>query len=525
MAVIPQVERKQPKSEHSPLIGEKHELFREAGLVFRIGFPNVLQSLTGYLMNVSSMIILGHLAGPRELAGASMGSVVGGILGLTVLMGLSEAIDTLCSQAFGARHYKDMGQIMQRGLTLLMIFASLISIVFWNSESLLLISGQHPSLSKSAANYIRGMIPGIFGYSTSIAFQRFLSAQGQTRPLWYVATATVPIHVGMTYFLVGPLGLGERGAATAWSTVHLLRGLVLVIFTIHYEIRKPDEARTWQTFQWKTLSEEIWRWGRILRVSLPAMAMLAAEFWAFEILVLFAGMLPNPETQVIAVSICLNVTGLAFMFPAGTSIAVCVRIGKHLGAGDILGAKNTIFAAAGVCTIQWLIIASILLLPFVRDNLSELFSPPSTTPIHESKDIASIVSECVVYVVCQQFFDSQKELLNGALRGGGRQTVGLILSILAYFGVCIPLAYALAFGTFNQTWPVRVPGLFVATIAASVVHASLNVWAVLGTDWNNLVHMVSKSMRQQSEDGSDIDLSLQEPTVKPYRSFSDRSYA
>uniref|UniRef100_A0A7S2TH53 Uncharacterized protein n=1 Tax=Lotharella oceanica TaxID=641309 RepID=A0A7S2TH53_9EUKA len=216
---------------------------------------------------------------------------------------------------------------------------------------------------------------------------------------------------------------------------------------------------------------------------MPAVAMLAAEFWAFEILVLMAGQLPEPNVQVIATTICLNVTGLVFMFASGTSVAVCARVGSALGAGRSKSAKLAICSGMGVCLLQWAVVCIVLMQGVVRNNLHLLFAPPSSTNPKTGQSVQALVSVGVVIVVVQQFFDGIKEVLNGVLRGGGRQFVGLGTSVMAYFMICIPLAWCLAFQKFGLTIAPGVPGLFLATVVASAVHSLLNLAVILATDW------------------------------------------
>lgn len=46
------------------------------------------------------------------------------------------------------------------------------------------------------------------------------------------------------------------------------------------------------------------------------------ELWCFELIVILAGLLPNPEDQVSAMTVCFNTTALCFMLPLGLSTAV-----------------------------------------------------------------------------------------------------------------------------------------------------------------------------------------------------------
>jgi len=56
-------------------------------------------------------------------------------------------------------------------------------------------------------------------------------------------------------------------------------------------------------------------WGEYLQVSLPATAMICAEWWAFEALTIMAGILG--VTELASQTISLNMLALLFMVPLG----------------------------------------------------------------------------------------------------------------------------------------------------------------------------------------------------------------
>ena len=69
--------------------------------------------------------------------------------------------------------------------------------------------------------------------------------------------------------------------------------------------------------------------------------MLCAKWWAFEVIVLMAGMLG--VTDLAAISLCLNVYALLFRVPLGFSEAAGALIGNSIGSDNVPLAKR--FAA------------------------------------------------------------------------------------------------------------------------------------------------------------------------------------
>ena len=91
-------------------------------------------------------------------------------------------------------------------------------------------------------------------------------------------------------------------------------------------------------------------WGNYLRVSLPSMAMLCSEWWAFEVIFILAGILGVLELG--ALSICLNVHSLLYRLPLGVTEATSALIGNSIGADNVRLAYRFAaidFAFGGFC--------------------------------------------------------------------------------------------------------------------------------------------------------------------------------
>ena len=77
-----------------------------------------------------------------------------------------------------------------------------------------------------------------------------------------------------------------------------LKDFIQLIITVIYCHRKPEIRKVMQPYDCETFRG----WGEYLKISLPATVMICAEWWAFEILTVMAGMLGVLElsSQVIA---------------------------------------------------------------------------------------------------------------------------------------------------------------------------------------------------------------------------------
>ena len=69
-----------------------------------------------------------------------------------------------------------------------------------------------------------------------------------------------------------------------------------------------------------------------LRVSLPSAFIVWSEWWAFELLAIFAGLTPDAEVNLAAHSAMFNMVVVFYMLFTGTSNALCTLVGNALGA-------------------------------------------------------------------------------------------------------------------------------------------------------------------------------------------------
>jgi MATE family multidrug resistance protein len=78
--------------------------------------------------------------------------------------------------------------------------------------------------------------------------------------------------------------------------------------------------------------------GTYLKIGIPGALMLCFEWWAFELLALFSGIMGVDALA--AEVIIINVVSFIFMIPLGTSYAASALTGYFLGEGKILQAKR-----------------------------------------------------------------------------------------------------------------------------------------------------------------------------------------
>ena len=75
-----------------------------------------------------------------------------------------------------------------------------------------------------------------------------------------------------------------------------------------------------------------------LRIGVPGMFMLCFEWWAFELLAIFSGLISI--TDLAAEVVIINMVAFIFMIPLGISYSASGLTGSSLGEGDIDTARR-----------------------------------------------------------------------------------------------------------------------------------------------------------------------------------------
>jgi len=204
-------------------------------------------------------------------------------------------VETLCGQAYGARKYDMLGVYLQRSTILLVLTGVLLTFVYVFSEPILLFLGQSPEIASAAALFVYGLIPQIFAYSVNFPIQKFLQAQSIVAPSAYISAATLVLHLVISWVAAYKLGLGLLGVSLVLS----LSWWMIVIGQFVYILKSEKCKTTWNGFSWKAFSGL----PEFFKLSAASAVMLCLESWYFQIIVLLAGLLENPELTLDSLSI------------------------------------------------------------------------------------------------------------------------------------------------------------------------------------------------------------------------------
>ncbi|MQL83357.1 hypothetical protein Taro_015827 [Colocasia esculenta] len=410
----------------SPLRRLRSAACIEMRLLLHLAVPAVIVYMLNYIMSMATQMFSGHL-GNMELAAASLGNTGVQIFAYGLMLGMGSAVETLCGQAYGAGKYEMLGVYMQRSTVLLMATAVLLTVIYALSRPLLVALGESPAIAQAASVFVYGLIPQLYAYAANFPIQKFLQAQSIVVPSAVISAATVGVHLLLSWAAVCKLGLGLLSASLVLS----VSWWIVVAGQYIYIATSERCRRTWCGFTVQAFSGL----PEFLRLSTSSAVMLCMEIWYFQIIVLLAGLLKNPELALDSLSICMTINGWVFMTSVGFNAAASVRVGNELGAGNPRAAA---FSVVVVTTMAFVVsvVAAIAVLA-LRDVISYAFTG--------GEAVAKAVSELCPLLALTLALNGIQPVLSGVAVGCGWQAFVAYVNVGCYYLVGIPLGAVLGF--------------------------------------------------------------------------------
>ncbi|GLU23297.1 hypothetical protein SLE2022_393170 [Rubroshorea leprosula] len=442
----------------------------ELKLLFRLAVPAVLVYLINYSMSLSTRVFCGHL-GNLELAAASLGNSGVQLLAYGLMLGMGSAVETFCGQAYGAHRYEMLGIYLQRATIVLTLTGIPMTVIYVLSKPILLLLGESTEVASAAAVFVYGLIPQIFAYAVNFPIQKFLQAQSIVTPSSYISAATLLAHLLLSWVAVYELGLGLIGASLVLS----LSWWIIVGAQIVYILMSEKCKQTWAGLSLQAFSG-LWDF---FRLSVASAVMLCLETWYFQILVLIAGLLENPEIALDSLSICMAITGLPLMVSVGFNAAASVRVSNELGAGHPKSAAFSVFIVNLISFIIAVVEAAIVLaLPHV---ISYAFTSGET--------VAEAVSDLCPLLAITLVLNGIQPVLSGVAVGCGWQAFVAYVNVGCYYVVGIPLGCLLGF-----KFDLGAKGIWSGMIGGTMMQTIILLWVTFRTDWNKEVEVSRKRL-------------------------------
>lgn len=394
--------------------------------VSRLAAPMMVVSVTLYLLQVVSMIMAGHLS-ELSLSGVSMATSFTNVTGFSLLAGFSGGLETLCGQTYGAGQYKKFGSYTYCAIISLIVISIPVSVLWTFMDRLLIAVGIDSEISTVACKYAIWLVPALFAFAILQPLLRYFQSQSLIYPMLVSTCAALCFHVPLCWALVYKWELGNIGGALAIGVSYWFNVILLVLYMVF-----SSSCEKTRRLYWDDIFSSI---NKFFRFAFPSAVMICLEWWTYELVILLAGLLPDPKLQTSVLSICLATSTLHFYVQYGIGAAGSTRVSNELGSGNPQAAQVAVQVVLIMSLVE--VVTVSLILFFCRHIFGYAFS--------SEKRVVDYVAELAPLMCLSIIMEGLQAVLSGIARGCGWQHIGAFINLGAYYLVATPLAVVLCF--------------------------------------------------------------------------------
>ena len=426
-------------------------LMREMRVSFVLALPLVLGQASSMAMNIIDTLLAGR-HGPVTLAAVGVGSAVWSVV-ILVSIGVLMAVPPTVAQLNGAGRRAEIGAVFRQAMWLALGLGVGLFFVVRAGALALEPMGITAEARPEAEAFLRAISWGAPALALYFCLRNLSEGIAWTKPTMVFGLSGLVLLAPLGYGLMFGLGLGAAGLGYAVAVTLTCQAMALGYYLWH----SPRFADLGLFTRFDPP-----RWAPIrglLTLGLPMGVSVFMEGSLFVATALLIGQLGT--TQIAAHQIAILVASLAFMVPLGVAMATTVRVGHAVGAGDPSAVRWSAAAGYGLAMIAQTV--SALVLVSIGAWLASLFTSDPA--------VIALATLLMAYAAVFQYPDGFQAMSAGALRGLKDTRVPMFITVLAYWGLGLPLGYWL-----GVVGGQGAPGLWTGLILGLSAAATLLGW-------------------------------------------------
>jgi MATE family multidrug resistance protein len=439
----------------------------ELPALISLAVPLIAGELGWMAMSLVDTIMLGHLPNSSlAMAAAALAQVLFNTLCFGV-GGVLLGLDSLISQALGAREQTQANRWLLHGLVMACALSGVLLLLFGFGPHLMRLMPVERAVLDIAIPAMQGLNYGTLPLLLYFTLRRYVQATGHGKPIAFALISANLVnaaadwlliyghsfHVGGYSLAVPAYGVVGSSWATSFARFYLFLVLAIVVYWLDHKHRYGLRGVS-RTIEYQHLR-------KLFVLGAPAGASIFVEIGIFA---LVTSLIASFGRNALAGhEVALQCASTTFMVPFAISSATSVRVGHAIGRMRTGAATVANVAAAGWSGIGagagFMLAASVVMLT-VPARIAHVFTP--------DPGVIAAAVPLMLIAAGFQFFDGIQINATGALRGAGNTTTGLWTQLVCYWLVGMPLGALLGFhekmGAAGLWW-----GLLIALTGAAVV--------------------------------------------------------
>ena len=381
-------------------------------LLLTFMIPLIIGNIFQQMYSISDIIIVGRTIGVNALASVGAAAPIFMLL-VMVTMGLSNGLNVLTGQFFGARDLDTMRRSVAMSMRICVMAVIILAVgMHIIIDPLLHLMNLPEILYQDTRSYILIVAEGLWAMMAYNFFSAVLRALGDSKtPVYFLIFATV-INVGLALLFILKFGLGVPGSAYALVMAQGLSAFLCAIYM-------------WKHFPILRLQKSDWGWDTRFAISHLKMGLpMAGQFSILGVGILLIQSITNsfgPNT-IAGFTAAIRVEQLALQPMASFGIAMAAFSAQNYGARQFRRIRDAV-KKCSLIAMAFAFCAGVLIF-FFSENIIGIF-------IEEGNP--DVVEHALLYLNCSvpfYFFLSQMFIYRSAVQGMGVGMVPLASSLI-----------------------------------------------------------------------------------------------
>lgn len=431
----------------------------ELGLLLRLALPILGGQLAQTANGFVDTVMAGRVS-PTDLAAVAVGASIWVPLYL-FMTGVLMSATPILSRTLGGAAYHRISPLTQQALWLGLALGLAGFVLLRSVAPVLVWMDVDESMRPMVSGYLNALSWGMPAVALFLALRSYTEAMNHTRPVLWISVIGLLINIPANYVLIyGKLGFPALGGVgCGWATALVMWCMALMMAAYVARHRVYHQAR----LVLLPLRLEPRTLGYMLRLGLPVGLSIFFEVSIFAVIALLISSLG--AVVVASHQIALNFASLLFMVPLSMAIAVTVRVGHERGRRDAAAVRLAADTALRVALTCAVVAASLLLL--LRHQVPRIYTDDATVQV--------MAAGLLLYAALYQLSDAFQVTANGVLRGFEDTTIPMLYTLLAYWGIGLPVGIVL--GRTDLLVPAMGPaGFWIGLLAGLTSAAVLLGW-------------------------------------------------
>ncbi len=401
-------------------------------------------------MNFFDATMSGH-SGAEQLAGSS----IGGSLMMPIIAsstGILMAATPIIAHLIGKNEKDGIATVIHSGLILSIIIELILLLAYFLFiDDILAILTLEPDVYYIAKYYMLALIIGLSGGLLTFPLRSLTDTVAGTAVSMKIYLLALPINAFLNYcFIYGNFGAPKLGGIGAGVATAITYYILLFIF-IAIIINNP-QFKNLALFNFKFSLKSI---KEYLGIGIPNGMGIFMEASLFGFIIIFISKFGT--NYIAAHQAAMSFSSVLYMLPLSFSLALTIIIGIEVGAKRYLEAKK--YAYLGLIVSFLCVLSIVGLVFYFRDYIALLYATDTT--------LLTYIAHFLIYTAAWQLFDAIACPIQGILRGYKDVKAAFYVSMLAYWGICLPLGmfldYFMIQGAFAY-WQSMVLGVATSAV-------------------------------------------------------------